>query len=245
MCVIAIKPKGMKMIDDNTIKTMFINNPDGAGFMYYDGHDVVIKKGFMTCTSLLKALKKLNLVNTNVVLHFRIGTSGLNNELNCHPYPINQKNATSCKTKLGMAHNGILHNYIPPKTSNINDTQFFINCVLNHLKPNFTRNSDVVNLIRELIGRNKLAFLDDKNRLTLIGDFIEDNGYIYSNNSYKMETLYNFGHKFVSAKAPTTKSFKPTGHINVSPKKALQTECVSFWDDDEPNDFWSDWDKRH
>ena len=241
MCIIAIKPKGMKMFDDYTLTTMFINNPDGAGFMYHDGKNVVIKKGFMTCKSLKKELAKHDFTNTNLVLHFRIGTSGLNDELNCHPYPINQKNKLNCKTALGMAHNGILRNYIPPKTAPINDTQFFINSVLNNLSPNFLRNKDVVTLIKQLIGMNKLAFLDDKNRLTLIGDFIEDSGYIYSNDSYKMSTLYSYVPKPVKTKVCP----KKTDVSNcVSKRYKLTSDELDFWHD-EPNDFWSDWDKRH
>ena len=244
MCIIAIKPKGMKMFDDTTIKTMFINNPDGAGIMYFDGQNVVIEKGFMTCKSLLKKLHSRDFTNTNLVVHFRIGTSGLNDALNCHPYPINQKNALKCTAKLAMAHNGILRGYIPPKTAPINDTQFFINNVLNELGPNFHRNKDVLFMIKELIGTNKLAFLDNKNKLTLVGDFIEDGGYIYSNGSYKLSTLYTN----VCPKAKPAKTVAKKGNTNVCLNPYNSYGCVSkksFWDDDEPNDFWTDYDKRH
>ena len=89
MCIIAIKPKDVKMFDDFTIETMFENNPDGAGYMYYDSKtkDVVINKGFMTLGALLNSLHSKDLTHTNVVLHFRIGTSGYFNKMNCHPYP--------------------------------------------------------------------------------------------------------------------------------------------------------------
>ena len=189
MCIIAIKPKGMKMFDDNTIETMFENNPDGAGFMYFENDSVVIKKGYMTVEDLKKALRKKNLTNTNVILHFRIGTSGYNNELNCHPFPVYQKNRTICRTDLGMVHNGILYDYTPSKRSDINDTQVFIQTVLRRLKKGFQMDEDKLTLIGELIGTNKFAFLDDFNNITLIGNFIEDGGYIYSNNSYKPKKI--------------------------------------------------------
>lgn len=234
------------MIDDNTIRCMYINNPDGAGYMYYDydSKKVVVKKGFMTCKSLLSSLHSKDFTNTNVVIHFRIGTSGLNDALNCHPYPIYQKNALKFKTDLAMAHNGILHNYIPPKSSDINDTQLFIKDVLSNLKPNFINDKDKVALIKQLIGTNKLAFLDSKNKVTTIGNFIHDGDYIYSNSTYKVQSLY--------AK-PTTysRAFPKVVHKNVCPK----TDCVTtkyklsdteldFWRD-EPNDFWDDWDRHH
>lgn len=188
MCIIAIKPKDKKMFTDKTIETMFDNNPDGVGFMYYDNKlkKVVISKGFMTLSSLKKELKKHDFTKTNLIMHFRIGTSGRNDSLNCHPYPVFEMNATQCKTSLAMAHNGILHGYEPPKGYAVNDTQVFIREVLRKLDRNFLDDEDKTYLIDELIGANKLAFLDDKNRITLIGHgFIEDDGYIYSNDSYK------------------------------------------------------------
>jgi len=190
MCIIAIKPKGKKMFDDDTIATMFSNNPDGSGYMYYSKKDkkVVIRKGYMTLKSLLASLHSQDLTNTNVILHFRIGTSGKMDALNCHPYPVYQKNDTKCKTDLGVAHNGILYDYTPSKNSKINDTQVFIAKVLSNLSKGFQYDTDKLALINELIGTNKLAFLDDKNKITTIGNFITDGGYMYSNTTYKKKT---------------------------------------------------------
>lgn len=228
MCIIAIKPKNKEMFDKKTIDAMFINNPDGAGYMYYDSKSrkVVIKKGFMTSKALMKSLNEKNLKNTNVILHFRIGTSGFNDKMNCHPYPIYQKNALECKTDIAMAHNGILQGYIPPKASDINDTQVFIQNVLNGLKKGFQYDADKLALIKEIIDTNKLAFLDSKNKITLIGNFIEDNGYIYSNTSYKPRVA--FQNSTIVYKSNTQKSVS-------SP----------IWDDIDETGFWKDWDEKH
>jgi len=257
MCIIAIKPAGKKMMDDTTITTMFINNPDGAGYMFYDKgtKKVVIKKGFMTCHALLSSLHSRDFTDTNVILHFRIGTSGLNDGLNCHPYPIYNKNALKVHTDLAMAHNGILHNFIPPKTSPINDTQYFIGEVLSDLKPNFLSDPDKVMLIKKLIGTNKLAFLDSSNNVTTIGDFIEDGGYIYSNKSYSKWSLYPaktcystaFGkkpEKVATKSVSTPKATAPSVSTCVSTRHKLTSDELDFWRD-EPNDFWDDWDRRH
>ena len=187
MCIIAIKPKGKEMFSDELIETMFTNNPDGAGYMYYDSKlkKVVIKKGFMTLDALKKSLSQRNFTRTNLVLHFRIGTSGYNDKLNCHPYPVFQKNKLECRTNLGVVHNGILHSYTPPKDSKINDTQVFIRDVLSKLDRHFQYDKNVIRLIEELIGSNKLAFLDNLNQITTIGKFINDNGYLFSNTTYK------------------------------------------------------------
>ena len=186
MCIIAIKPEGQKMFSKATLKTMFTNNPDGAGFMFYDeeAHAVVYEKGYLTFDSLWIRLRTLNLKDTTAVLHFRIGTSGYLDKLNCHPYPVRQKNADHGTTDLAVAHNGILSDYTPSKSSKINDTQVFINTVLNKLNKGFEKDTDKCMLIGELIGSNKLAFLNNDGELHLIGDFIKDDGYIYSNYSY-------------------------------------------------------------
>ena len=243
MCIIAIKPQGKKMFDDNTITTMFINNPDGAGYMFYDKDTkkVCIKKGFMTCKALLSSLHSKDFTDTNVVLHFRIGTSGLNDKLNCHPYPLYQINDTKCSCDIAMAHNGILKDFNPPKGSKINDTQTFIKEVLNQLKKGFLYDADKILLIKKLIGTSKLAFLTDKNQVITIGNFITDDDYMYSNNSYKQKTLYDW-HKPAVTKSVSKKS---EDSKCVSKTYQLTEDDLGIWQDYEPNEFWDDWDKRH
>ena len=237
MCIIAIKKSGLKMFDKEQLAIMFANNPDGAGFMFYDAKlkKVVIKKGFMTLKSLLKALSDRDYTDTNVILHFRIGTSGQFNKLNCHPYPIYQKNRLECVTNLAMAHNGILRGYIPPENSDINDTQVFIQNVLKWLKKGFIYDADKMNLIGEIIGSNKLAFLDNKNEIRLVGEFIEDNGYIYSNSSYKQYKRTKCAYK--------PKKVVADAHASAS---SQYSKMVDIWGEpnEENNDFWRWFDNK-
>ena len=95
MCIIAIKPAGITMPATTTIENMWYNNRDGAGFMYATGGTVHIEKGFMKLKSLKTALKRLetsiDVVNTPIVLHFRITTHGGTAAENCHPFPVSEK----------------------------------------------------------------------------------------------------------------------------------------------------------
>lgn len=186
MCIIAIKPRGEKMFSRDQLYTMFRSNPDGAGLMYYDEElkTVVIEKGFMTFDNLMTYLSAHNFTSTSVILHFRIGTSGAFNKLNCHPNPVYGKNSIRCFTSLGMAHNGILKGFEPRKREGVNDTQVFIREYIRTLEKNFLKHRYTKERIKKKIGTNKLAFLDDKGKITLIGDFIHDGKYIYSNRSY-------------------------------------------------------------
>lgn len=221
MCIIAIKFKGQKMFNEKTIRTMFANNPDGAGYMFHDGKQVVIRKGFMDVDTLLASLQSQDFTNTNVVLHFRIGTSGKLDTLNCHPFPVYGANKIYCKTDVALAHNGVLKAFEPSYKSPINDTQVFIQKMLKPLKKGFQYDEGTLNLIRHIIGTNKFAILDKNNVVTLIGDFIEDDGYVYSNASY----------------LPKPKPYKAQ----------KQSQFDWLWDNDEDmyDDLWSDIDKRY
>lgn len=192
MCIIAIKPSSKAIFDDVTIKEMFSRNPDGAGAMWFENGKVHIQKGFMNITAVLDFVHSRNWGEIPLILHFRIGTAGPNNEMNCHPYPIGRKNALKCTCTLGMAHNGILSKYNPPFGSEINDTQNFINTILNELPKNFLENTAICKLIEsESIG-SRLAFLDKNGTITRFGNWIEDDGYFYSNTSYKPYAYRSF-----------------------------------------------------
>lgn len=195
MCIIVAKEKGQKLPSKNILQECFNNNSDGAGLMYVQDNKVIIDKGYMTFKSFYKRIKKLqkrfnsDLTNKALVFHFRIGTSGENDKATTHPFPISNKNEdlkkTYFKTDLGMAHNGIIHNFVYGK--DLSDTQNFVKdfiSVFKELDNKFFLNERVMKLI-EKEANSKLCFLDNKENIYYIGDFIEDKGIKYSNSTYK------------------------------------------------------------
>lgn len=235
MCIIAVKPEGKELFPEETIKTMFLRNPDGAGFMFFNKktNKVESHKGFFNCEDLLKALKEVeDLKDTNAVLHFRIGTSGLMDDLNCHPYPVFEENQKDFETDLAVAHNGVLRDYSPSFGSKINDTQTFIQNVLRKLSPDFVTDPEKMFLIKKLIGSNKLAFLDKNNEIYLIGDFIEDSGYYYSNSSYKEERV-----KLYSTAPLWSSSYLDSLSSNKKENKKKKTKEKLEKCDEFPEDF--------
>lgn len=184
MCIIAIKPKGRAMFKNSEIRTMFQNNPDGAGLCYAENGRVIIEKGFMTVNSLLHYLGEKNFYHHNVILHFRIGTSGKKDALNCHPFPVYSKNAVKTSCDMALAHNGVFRDYTPPLMSKENDTQVFLKQVVSTLDPSFVKDDDKMFLLGELAGSSRLALMDKDGEYYLVGDFIESNGYLYSNWSF-------------------------------------------------------------
>lgn len=210
MCIIIAKNKGLKMPDNKTLERCFTNNPDGAGIMYAKNNAVHIRKGFMTYADFNNYLNELgnhvSLKDTALVMHFRITTHGSTNSSNCHPYPISKKikdlKKTSLITDIGVAHNGIIPIKCIPKLS---DTQTYIAkklSVIHKIQPDFYTNKYIMQRIENEI-QSKMCFLTKDEKIYTIGEFIEDNGVLYSNHSYNRSafSLYDyheFGNKEIS-----------------------------------------------
>lgn len=189
MCIIAIKEKGIQLPDEQVLKTMFKNNPDGAGFMYAKDGRVIIQKGFMSYENLKTELFRVSdITDIPLILHFRIATSGKIDGGTTHPFPIERKRnklkRLYCETDIGVVHNGV----IQIKTNkNMSDTMQYIADKLytyKHLQSDFYRHSCYMKHIESEI-RSKMAFLNGKGEIYKIGEFINDNGIIYSNSSYR------------------------------------------------------------
>lgn len=205
MCIIIAKDKNGRLPSEEELKNSFEYNSDGAGFMYIKNGKVVIDKGYMTYNAFLKHYKKLleefdNFKNKSLVIHCRIGTSGKNIKENTHPYPISD-NKRHLRAKhlsneeIGIVHNGIISGY--GTATGLNDTQEFIIKYLyplySHYK-DFYKNSDIMYGI-EKITNSKFVILDSTDTLYYVGEFVDDKGLYFSNESYKpykyISTYYN------------------------------------------------------
>lgn len=189
MCVICYKPQGVQFPSKTKIKTMFRNNPNGAGFMYSDGKQVYIRKGFMTLSEFNTALNRVKQhTEYPFVLHFRITTNGGTSKGLTHPFPlsddIKQLTATECKTTIGIAHNGIIP--MTAYANKISDTAEFIRKYMTKLIHSESDiDSDMLDIIESCID-SKMCILTASADVHIIGDFKKDgNGVYYSNDSYK------------------------------------------------------------
>lgn len=199
MCIIAIKPAGIKLPATATIENCWYNNPDGAGFMYAKNGNVHIRKGFMALKDFKGAIKKLeksiDVTNTPMVLHFRITTHGGTAPGNTHPFPVVEKlpllQMVKSKVPLAVAHNGMID--IKPSKKDISDTMEYIVsqlAPLYQLKKDFYRQTAGKKLVYNAI-KSKMAFLDGAGRIETVGDFTRgDDGLLYSNSSYKARAVY-------------------------------------------------------
>ena len=185
MCIICRKQPKIKLNEESWdwLKNSFDGNDDGAGFMYRVDGKVRIFKGYMTWESFRDAvLGKLDIINKQeVIFHFRIGTSGTTSKAMCHPFPISKKDSTLGQTKLktnaALVHNGIIPGYGDKEFS---DTHIFVRDVLTQI-PYKTK------AMRQLMAsalHSKFMIMDTETTY-LMGDFEKEEGWQFSNTTYK------------------------------------------------------------
>jgi len=200
MCIIAIKKAGISLPEEKTLKTMFENKPDGAGFMYAYQGVVKIEKGFMTYGDFKSAIEQLSLkfdiATLPMVMHFRIATSGNVDRGTTHPFPVSAKRKilrkTIYTTNLAIAHNGIIPITAP---KNMSDTMEYTAKKLTayqKVQADFYQHECYLKHIEKEI-HSKMVFLDGAGQLAMIGEFVtEQDGMVYSNTSYMKRSYFSF-----------------------------------------------------
>jgi len=187
MCIAIFKPKD-KIIPKDYLRNAFENNSDGAGFLVHDAHtnELLTYKGFFTFNDFWNAYKAYQ--RMKCVLHFRIRTSGLKDERNCHPFMVN--------ANLGFVHNGVIQ--IKRPAEDFSDTWHFnlrIRHYVEHV-PHAWRNDRLNGLFQRLnskefksisLGSSKFIFLDSRGNHAIFNEKAGtwENGVWYSNTSYK------------------------------------------------------------
>lgn len=187
MCIITIKQVGTPM-DWSILDTCEKNNPDGSGFAYVKDNRVHIRKGYFDNNDMQKALEKenINLDETEIMFHFRIATHGKVAPSTCHPFPMtsNKSDLTKLRTTTNVAvsHNGIIGDMPTHKT--YSDTMQYIRLYLGKLGKDIHRDN-IRNLIEHSIGSLNCLAIMTVRKTYLIGEFVEDNGWLHSNDSYQ------------------------------------------------------------
>ena len=208
MCVIVAKKMGIELPSKKILENCFDVNPDGAGLMYVnENKKIVIEKGFMTFEAFYKKLTELNkkydLKKKALVMHFRITTQGGTSPENCHPFPVTDDEKKLKATYLecndvAFAHNGIISLYSMRDDKGMSDTMLLSKELLYPLfnyNKKFYKQEHNQELIEEIIGTDKIAFLDNEEKIITIGEFKEDEGVLYSNLNHKKNyNYYNYNY---------------------------------------------------
>lgn len=177
------------------IRTASIRNDDGIGYAYKKNkqNKVFISKGYKEVEFFISCLKKKKLtVNDELIIHLRIGNKGAKTAQMTHPFVLSNDTETILTTdefvELGvMAHNGTLFDYAE-YTSSFSDTFYFVQkfMYIPEIQSLLKRDVELfTTTFKSILRSNKLAFIFPDSPLVTIGDFKEDEGYLFSNDSYK------------------------------------------------------------
>ena len=192
MCIIAVSKKGVRQPSRKQLENMYINNPDGAGYMYAHDGKVRIHKGFMTWEEFRYAVKSEHFTaNDSVVYHFRISTQAGVNPQMTHPFPltgnINRCENLDLDCPIGIAHNGVIHMTSDIKETRFSDTAIFIAEYMTKLIRKHADITDaaVLDMIYHLTN-SKWAIMDGSTGdIVTVGKFVNCKGLLFSNESYK------------------------------------------------------------
>lgn len=263
MCVILFSPKGVEAPTEEQIEKAFAKNPDGAGFAYCDKHDhnkVKFEKGFMTVEALIKRLKPLEQwTDTNLAIHFRIGTAGKNDEKTCHPFRISTK-FKDLQQLSGegavLFHNGVLAQggLADPLSSDTQDFVIAYAPLFEKYNKSKTRDAFIENAVT---GSRVLVMYDD-NKVKMYGKWEKsDEGNLLVSNKY-WEHVYSYAYSYdyyddykpysaTTTKATTTKATSLSSSATSTSKSDFvlteytKREVEEQWDKLWRNDYiWFD-----
>lgn len=183
MCIAILNTKKAGRLPKSQIKNSWDNNDMGAGLLWNYKNKLNVFKTY----EYDEYIEKYNELRDNkeignIVLHFRIATSGYKGEHNLHPFLVNDK--------LGFVHNGVIKGL---GNKQFSDTYEF-NDMLKKFNHNFLACDMTKYFISEYIGHSKLVFLDIDDKYTIIneelGKWVDGNW--YSNDSYKQYNDFKY-----------------------------------------------------
>ena len=205
MCVIIYKKPSIDL-NLETLTLAITQNPDGLGVAYRKNNKWQIVKYMYPSDKQLKTLIN-DLKGLEAVIHCRIATSGGINIYNCQPIFFNNNNMV-------LFHNGVISSL-----NGINKTKSdtkLLTMLLEHTKINV---KDTLFNISEKTS-NKFVLIDDRDTVTLFGDYKEYKGLLCSN-------LY-----FIPQPKPKAYPTQlPINNINQDLNKWFHNDCYLFKND--------------
>lgn len=153
---------------------MCTNNPHGFSLVVSDGRKARVIKTLdynKFIESYKYVSKNYDYMDSSMFIHARIKTHGSERLENCHGWRENG---------LIFAHNGILS--IRNRNDMTDSETFFRDIFSPAYKVGGWKLGEKT--IEAIIGTSKFVFMDDKGSIHHYGDYIEDNGLLYSNRTF-------------------------------------------------------------
>lgn len=181
MCIIVYKKAGVEMPSLETLNNCFQNNSDGCGIAIRTKSKIKFVKGLMTFEDVKRVYEEIkNLKDAEVCIHFRLTSAGLTIPEQTHPFPVGIQNALEGEADSVIFHNGTILNlaHDPQKS----DTQI-LSEILSDIP--YHKIPDTLQL-----ASGKFVYMGQEGT-HIIGEFVEENGILYSNHGYKDIFLKN------------------------------------------------------
>lgn len=103
MCLLILKPAGIRLPTSEEIKRAWTRNRDGGGFSFRDADGILsICKGIFCVDSMVLSMEKFLCVEREAVIHLRFSTHKGDRTKNCHPHRIGDGTLGVC------SHNGVI-----------------------------------------------------------------------------------------------------------------------------------------
>lgn len=182
MCLAIYQP-AKNQISESNLYEGFRNNPDGAGFMYFDENGALQLFKSMHYEEFIDAYEKawaLHGQYSPFSIHFRWATHGTKDISNVHPFRLNEH--------VGVLHNGIIDCIITDKK--MSDTAAFVRDYLGSLPENWYDSEFLVDMVEDFTRGSKLVIMTNQPGAEYCAYIINeklghwDNKVWYSNNSY-------------------------------------------------------------
>lgn len=182
MCILVVKKKGVDYPSLEQVKNCCKANPHGFSLSYtYKGrmrtYRTMNEREFLWKYQSIASIYSCEEVA--MILHARIATHGTINEHNCHCF---------LGEGLSFAHNGILS--INNRDDLTDSETFFRDYFIPEYKKTHQFTDKVVNIINNIIGSSKFAFLQANGYIHYFGKFINEDGILFSNYSYLSRNYY-------------------------------------------------------
>jgi ribosomal protein S27E len=192
MCIIAYKPTGTASMDKITLAACWENNDDGAGFAWYNKESNLweVRKGFMTFKKFWKAYKLRDFqLDDSVICHFRIGTAGLKDEGNTHPFPVvenlDEMRAVNFACESILFHNGI----VGRGEGDYSDTMIFVRDFVAPIIDKLGVHDKIPGILQKIFDGGSRWIVTKGDKLWKFGyTWQQERGWFFSNASFKPKT---------------------------------------------------------
>jgi len=198
MCIAIYQSPGCRLPKEQLVQS-WNNNPDGAGFTYFNENGELVIEKDMTLDGILykyeRAVDRYAQYSPFAV-HFRIATHGSVNIDNCHPFQVSEDTT--------LIHNGIIPVVFDSKKDPRSDTRVFVSDYLPKLPTNWMDDEHLFDMVETYIGNSKLVIL------TRAG---EHDAYIANEDAGHWSSDKNFWYSNASYKGVSKMSWKPVNQL--------------------------------